>query len=93
MRDLVLMLAVVLAALVAGRSAASASEVLPAAEAVVSVQAQEVDDNDDTRVEVQLVVLAVALGTVFVFGTGAYFVRRKLGLVPPPPDQQADGDH
>jgi hypothetical protein len=57
------------------------------------IQAQEVDDNDDTRVEVQLAVLAVVIGTVFVAGTGVYLLRRRLGLVAPPPEQEAEGHH
>lgn len=59
----------------------------------IASQAQEIDDNDDTRVEVQLVVLAIAGGTVFVLGTGAYLLRRRLGLVPPPPEPGGDGHH
>ncbi len=54
---------------------------------------QMVDDNDGTRVEVQLAVLGIALGTVFVVGTGAYVLRKKLGLVPPPPEQETGGHH
>ncbi|MEX0749386.1 MAG: hypothetical protein WD359_01125 [Dehalococcoidia bacterium] len=51
---------------------------------------QEVDDNDDTRLEVQLVVLGVA---AFVVGIGAagYVLRKRLGLVPPPPGPDAGG--
>lgn len=52
---------------------------------------QAVDDNDDTRVEVQLVVLGIAIGAVFVLGTGAYILRKKLGLVPPPPEEDPGG--
>ena len=73
---------------------ASAAGVAPAASAVpISIQAQEVDDNDDTRVEVQLVVLAIAAGTVFVAGSGAYLLRKRLGLVAPPPEQDTGGHH
>lgn len=54
---------------------------------------QAVDDNNGTRVEVQLVMLGIAIGTVFVLGTGAYLLRKKLGLVPPPPEEAAGGHH
>lgn len=47
----------------------------------VAVQPKEVvDDNADTRVEVQLVVLGVAAATVVGAGVAAYMVRRRLGL-------------
>jgi hypothetical protein len=58
-----------------------------------TLQQQDVDDNDDTRVEVQLVVLGIAAGTVFVLGSGAYLLRKKLGLVAPPPEQGGAGHH
>jgi hypothetical protein len=61
--------------------------------ASIASQAQEIDDNDDTRVEVQLAVLAVAGVTVFVLGSAAYLLRRRLGLVAPPPEQGGDGHH
>jgi hypothetical protein len=59
----------------------------------IAQQLQEVDDNDDTRVEVQLVVLGAVVGTVFVVGTGLYFLRKRLGLVAPPPEQDAGSHH
>lgn len=52
-----------------------------------------VDDNDDTRVEVQLVVVGAAIGLVVVGGTVAYLVRRRLGLVAPPPEPGSDAHH
>ena len=71
-------------------AAASAQhEAQGAAPAVL--QQQTVDDNDDTRVEVQVTVLAVAVGVVVVLGTLLYFLRKRLGLVPPPPDPEAAG--
>lgn len=56
-------------------------------------QQQPVDDNDDTRVGVQLLVLGIVIGIVFVFGTVLYFVRRRFGLVPPPPEPGVDAHH
>lgn len=54
---------------------------------------QEVDSNDDTRVEVQLVVLgAVALLVVGV-GISGYLLKKRLGLVAPPPDQSNSSHH
>jgi hypothetical protein len=91
MRVVPLVLAVAIAALSIERGSALASDYGPPAEAAASVEAQEVDDNDDTRVQVQIVVLVVGAGTVFVLGTGAYFLRKRLGLVPPHPEQEANG--
>jgi hypothetical protein len=56
-------------------------------------QQAEVDDNDDTRVEVQLVVLSIVIGTVFVAGSAIYLLRKRLGLVPTPPESGADANH
>jgi hypothetical protein len=56
-------------------------------------QQQEVDDNDDTRVEVQLVVLGIVIATVFVFGSAMYLLRKRLGLVAPPPEPGVDAHH
>lgn len=71
--------------------AEAASDV--AAPATAANARQTIDDNNDTRVDVQLAVLGIALGTVFVLGTGAYLLRKKLGLVPPPPEEAAGGHH
>jgi hypothetical protein len=70
-----------------------ASEYATSQDVAISDQQQEVDDNDDTRVEVQLVVLGIVIGTVFVFGSVLYLVRRRLGLVPPPPEPGVDAHH
>ena len=45
-------------------------------------------DEDDDRVEVQLLVLGTVVVVVFVLGTGAYLLRRRLGLTAytPPAD-------
>jgi len=41
---------------------------------------RQVDEHDDSRVEVQLAVLGAAVVTVVVIGTAAYLLRRRLGL-------------
>ena len=58
-----------------------------------AVSYQEIDDNDDTLVEVQLAVVVIVFGMVFVVGSLLYLLRRRLGLVAPPPDQAAIEDH
>jgi len=74
-----------------GARLADAAPLTPEA-GLPAVLAQEgVDDNDDTRVEVQLVVLGIAVGVVLVLGTVLYVVRKRLGLVPPPPDPETVG--
>ncbi len=88
MRVLLLVIALIVAGVVLERGTAVASDFAPPAAIAASARQQEIDDNDDTRVEVQLVVLAIAVSTVFVLGTGAYVLRKRLGLVPPPPEQE-----
>ena len=61
--------------------------------AAPAVSYQEIDDNDDTLVEVQLAVVVIVFGMVFVVGSLLYLLRRRLGLVAPPPDQAAIEDH
>lgn len=56
-------------------------------------QQQQVDDNDDTRVEVQVLVLSIAVFVVVIVGLAGYLLRRKLGLVPPPPGPDAAAHH
>ena len=76
---------------------AGGAGVLPAAGGPAPAAAQEagerreVDQNDDTRVEVQLVVLGLAALVVVVGGLAAWFLRLRLGIIPPPPDQQSSG--
>lgn len=50
-------------------------------------QEQQVDDNEDTLVEVQLVVLGVAAFVVVGIGLAGYLLRKRLGLVAGPPEQ------
>ncbi len=75
------------------RGSASAAVTVPALFAQMSERQQQVDDNGDTRVEVQLVVLGAAVALVPGVGIGAYLLRRRLGLVPPPPDASSDAHH
>jgi hypothetical protein len=84
--------AAVLALAVAQVRAADAARVTEAAAVTVSSQ-QQVDDNDDTRVEVQLVVLGIAAFVVLGIGAAGYVLRKRLGLVPPPPGPDAGGHH
>jgi type II secretory pathway pseudopilin PulG len=92
MRGLLLILALatmVSAGMVAQQAAAAEATLGAAANAALSQQDAQVSDDD--RVEVQLVVLGVAVGFVVVFGSLAYLVRRRLGLVAPPPDPREGG--
>jgi len=70
----------------------AASDIAATAPAATA-RRQATDDNGDTRVEVQVAVLGIAVGAVFVLGTATYVLRKKLGLVPPPPEQGTDGHH
>ncbi len=58
--------------------------------APVSAQ-QQVDQHDDTRVEVQVAVLSIVAFTVVVVGGAGFLLRKRLGLVAPPPEQPAAG--
>jgi hypothetical protein len=61
-------------------------------ETAVAAQEQQTDDDDDL-VEVQLVVLGAALFVVVGLGTAGYLLRKRLGLIPPPPGPDAGGHH
>ena len=54
---------------------------------------QPIDQHDDSRVGVQLVVAGIAAGLVVGAGTAAYVLRRKLGLTAYAPDQGPGGGH
>lgn len=61
----------------------------PSAQATAAGIEFDVDgDEEDDRVEVQLLVFGTVVLVVFVLGTGAYLLRRKLGLTAytPPTD-------
>lgn len=61
--------------------------------ALIQAAPGPVDDHDGSRVGVQLVVAGLAVGLVVGVGTGAYLLRRKLGLTAYTPDQNAGGHH
>lgn len=91
-----LLIAVMLLAALSTSRQASATVATPHAPAFVAAQQQTpqpVPSNDDSRVGVQVGVLAAAVAVVVVVGTCAYFVRRLLGLGGPPPQQDAGGHH
>lgn len=91
MRVLLIALILVGATAVSLRSAdvhAASDDAIAAPVAQGSYGGVDLDDDDDDVFEVQLLVLGVVIGTVFVLGTGAYLLRRKLGLTAytPPAD-------
>jgi hypothetical protein len=74
-------------------SAASASTIADDADVIMlAPQADAIPNDDDDRVEVQLAVLGAVILTVFVLGTGAYLLRRRLGLTAYTPPKDA-GHH
>ena len=97
MRNLTLALLLVAALGAATASAAHAAFLDPSADKAPASRQQDqpavIDDNDDTRVEVQLAMLGIAAFTVVGLGGAAYVLRKKLGLVAPPPEQPAGGHH
>lgn len=56
--------------------------------AVVAVTLAAISDT----VKVQLIVVVAALVLVVLVGAAGYLVRRKLGRIPPPPEQP-DAEH
>jgi hypothetical protein len=93
MRALLLVL-VLLVAVAAAMPARSLAQAAPRAGGSPTAEAtqQGAPDDDDT-VAVQLVVLGVAVFTVVGIGLSGYLLRRRLGLVPPPPGPDAGAHH
>jgi hypothetical protein len=89
---MILALALLLAA-TAGRAFAAPVPRRDARAAVSYQQKKHVDDHDESRVAVQLIVAGIAAGVVVVVGSGAYLLRKRLGLVAPPPAQGSGGHH
>lgn len=90
-----ILVSLMLIAVAAGRPGEAAGVPSTGARAAVLMQAapRPVDDHDGSRVGVQLVVAGIAIGLVVGVGTGAYLLRRKLGLTAYAPDQNAGGHH
>lgn len=88
---LALALTVVLVTGVSSRATQAAESMHGRSAAIAMQQKPPVENNDDTRVPVQLLVLGLAAGIVVGLGSAAYVLRKRLGLVPPPPAQT--GDH
>jgi hypothetical protein len=91
--SLSLLIAVTLVAAGSLRPAHAATTPHTAPAAAHAHEQSQADANDDSRVEVQITVLVAALTLVVVIGTGAYFLRKRLGLTAPPPKQDAGGHH
>ena len=93
-------MSLVVALVLASAAAASGSRVhaaaLPGASespAALREATRPIDQHDDSRVGVQLVVAGIGAGVVVGMGTVAYFLRRKLGLTAYSPEQAAGGGH
>ena len=89
----VLVLVMFAAVAVARPSQAADTTPLTQASVLWQADAQPVDDHDDSRVGVQLVVSGITAALVVGVGTGAYLLRRKLGLTAYAPDSAAGGGH
>ena len=92
-RTILALLGATLAALTAGLStAAAATTEAIAARGAPHGGALEIAALSDT-VSVQLAVFGAVIFVVVIVGLVGYAVRKRLGLVPPPPDQPAGGHH
>ena len=94
---MMLLVAAVLAFAVTYAAAApiDAASVPPADGRAVAHQRLQrpVDQHDGSRVGVQLVVAGITAALVVGVGTGAYLLRRKLGLTAYAPEQAGGGHH
>jgi hypothetical protein len=82
-----------LLAVTAGRAYAAPLPSHDARAGVSYQQTKHVDDHEESRVVVQLIVAGIAAGVVVVVGSGAHLLRKRLGLVAPPPAQGSGGHH
>jgi len=89
--SLILAITMLALALVPAGIASAAGDTQRAA-LTVSPQQETNSSDDDSRVEVQLVVLGVAAFVVVGVGAAGYVLRKRLGLIPPPPGPDA-GHH
>lgn len=89
--SLILAITMLALALVPAGIASAAGDTERAA-VTVSPQQETSGSDDDSRVEVQLVVLGVAAFVVVGVGAAGYVLRKRLGLIPPPPGPDA-GHH
>ena len=83
MRNLAMLTLVTAALLMAVSTRAAVAADAPAQRTPAPLSRQTkpiIDDHDESRVVVQLIVLGLAIGVVVVAGTAAYLVRRRLGL-------------
>jgi hypothetical protein len=89
------LLVLAVCAAVAAVRPSQASEIASGTRAPTMWQAgpQPVDDHEESRVGVQIVVAGIAAGLVVGVGTSAYFLRRKLGLTAYSPDNAGGGGH
>lgn len=93
-RRIFVLLGTTLGAVGAGLTTAAAATTpaigtAPASHPAGALQLASVSDT----VIVQVAVVSAVLFVVVIVGLVAYNVRKRLGLVPPPPQQPAEGHH
>lgn len=94
---MLLLVSVISPAFLTGRASAastpSVTQGIPAApRQQTATSTSAVPTNDDSRVGVQLVVLGIVAFVVIGIGSVAYLIRKRVGLIAPPPDQ-GSGQH